>query len=165
MEARGRYRLFMDADNSTTIDHLDKMMPYFNQGYDVVIGSIAVSGAKIVKGGGEPFWRVILGKLGNLWIQIFAVPGIKDTQRGFKVFSDEAVKDIFPCLTIFGWGIDIEILALARKFKYKIKEVPVTWNNDPNSKVNIWAYPQVLLQTLKVFINLLTNKYKHCHRA
>src|SRR3990167_9406407 len=60
MEARGRYRLFMDADNSTTIDHLDKMMPYFNQGYDVVIGSIAVKGKKVAEGS-EPFWRILFG--------------------------------------------------------------------------------------------------------
>lgn len=159
LEAHGEFRLFMDADNSTTIDHLEKMMPYFEKGYSVAIGSIAIRGSKIVKGGGEPIWRVILGKLGNLWIQILAVPGIHDTQRGFKVFTSKAVHDIFPKLTIFGWGMDIEILALARKYKYKIKEVPVTWDNDPDSKVNIWAYPQVLMQTLKVRLNLWFGKY------
>lgn len=159
LRATGDYRLFMDADNSTTIDHLDVMMPFFDRGYDVVIGSIAVTGARIVAGGGEPLWRVILGKLGNKWIQLLAVWGISDTQRGFKVFTARAVRDIFPRLTIFGWGFDVEVLALARKFHYRIKEVPVTWNNDPDSKVNIWAYPRVLAETLKVFWNLRTGVY------
>ena len=160
LAAQGKFRLFTDADNSTSIEQVEKLMPYFSQGYGVVIGSIAVKGKKILKGGGEPLWRVILGKLGNLWIQVWAVPGIHDTQRGFKVFSQRAATDIFPRLTIFGWGFDIEALALARKFGYKIKEVPVIWNNDPDSKVNIWAYPRVLLETLKVRWNLWTGRYK-----
>ena len=158
LAAAGDYRLFMDADNSTTIDHLDAMMPYFNKGYGVVIGSIAVPGARVARGS-EPLWRVILGKLGNKWIQLFAVWGISDTQRGFKVFTVRAVKDIFPRLTVFGWGFDIEVLALARKLGYKIREVPVIWNNSPESKVNIWAYPRTLLDTLKVFWNLRTGVY------
>jgi len=68
VEARGDYRLFTDADNATTIDHIERMMPYFSQGYDIVIGSVAVEGAHIKKGGEEPLWRVILGKLRNKWI-------------------------------------------------------------------------------------------------
>lgn len=159
LAATGDLRLFTDADNSTSIDQIERMYPYLDQGYDVVIGSLAVPGAKVIRDGGEPLWRVILGKLGNKWIQIFAVWGINDTQRGFKVFTARAVQAIFPKLTIFGWGFDVEVLALAKKYKYKIKEVPITWDNDPDSKVNIWAYPQVLLQTLKVRWNLLTGKY------
>lgn len=158
LEGRGKYRLFMDADNSTTIDHFEKMLPYLAEDeYDVVIGSLAVKGAKVVRG--EPFWRVLLGKLGNKWIQIWAVWGISDTQRGFKVFTARAADHIFENVTIFGWGFDIEVLALARKFGYKIKEVGVRWDNDPDSKVNIWAYPQVLMQTVKVRWNLVTGAY------
>lgn len=159
LAAAGDCRLFTDADNSTSIDHLEKFLPYFEQGYQVVIGSLAVKGAEILQGGGEPLWRVIMGKLGNKWIQIFAVWGISDTQRGFKIFTAEAAQKIFPRLTIFGWGFDVEALAIAQLFGYKIKELPITWNNDPDSKVNIWAYPQVLLQTLKVRFNLLIGKY------
>jgi dolichyl-phosphate beta-glucosyltransferase len=160
LKATGQYRLFTDADNSTTIDHIERMLPYFQQGYDLVIGSIAAKGARIIRGGGEPLWRTILGKLGNKYIQILAVWGIQDTQRGFKMFTTRAVNDIFPRLTIFGWGFDVEVLAIARKFRYKIKEVPIIWNNDPHSKVNVWAYPQVLMQTLKVWWNLHTGQYK-----
>lgn len=159
LAGKGQYRLFTDADNSTTLNHFDAMAPYLQQGYDVVIGSLAVPGARVLSGGEEPWYRVLLGKLGNKFIQIFAVWGIHDTQRGFKVFSSRAAQIIFPRMTIFGWGFDVEVLAIARKFKFKIKELPVTWKNDPDSKVNVWAYPQVLLQTLKVSWNLLTGRY------
>lgn len=158
--AAGQVRLFTDADNSTTIDHFERMRPYLSQGKDIVIGSLAVPGAKIVSGGGEPWWRVLMGKAGNLWIQLFAVPGIWDTQRGFKVFTEKATKDIFPRLTIFGWGFDVEVLAIARSRGYAIKEVPITWNNDPDSKVNIWAYPKVLFDTLRVFTKRVRRVYK-----
>ncbi|MDP3696715.1 MAG: glycosyltransferase family 2 protein, partial [Candidatus Taylorbacteria bacterium] len=158
LEARGDLRLFTDADNSTSIDHLDHFIPYINEGFGVVIGSIAVAGHKVASGS-EPMWRRILGKLGNLFIQIVAVPGIYDTQRGFKLFTAKAVQDIFPKLTITRWGFDIEALALARKFGYKIKELPVDWKNDPNSKVGLKAYIQVLIETMKVRWNLMTRKY------
>lgn len=158
LEAKGDLRLFTDADNSTSIDHLDKFIPYINEGYSVVIGSIGISGHKVAFGS-EPIWRRILGKLGNLFIQVMAVPGIHDTQRGFKLFTAEAVNKIFPKLTITRWGFDIEVLALARKFGYKIKEVPVDWKNDPNSKVGLKAYLQVLLETVKIRWNLMTGKY------
>jgi len=157
LEAKGDLRLFTDADNSTTMDHIERMLPAVQKGFDIVIGSLAVRGAKVVRG--EPWYRVLMGKLGNKWIQLWAVWGINDTQRGFKLFSSGAAKAIFPKLTIFGWGFDVEVLALAKKFHFKIKEIPVTWDNDPDSKVNIWAYPQVLMQTVKVRWNLLTNKY------
>lgn len=158
LEAKGELRLFTDADNSTSIDHLDKFLPYINEGYSVVIGSIAISGHKVASGS-EPGWRRISGKLGNLFIQIMAVPGIYDTQRGFKLFREDAVSKIFPKLTITRWGFDIEVLALARKFGYKIKEIPVDWKNDPNSKVGLRAYFQVLLETVKIRWNLTAGVY------
>jgi len=158
LEAGGELCLFTDADNSTSIDHLDKFIPHIDQGYSIVIGSIAVAGHK-VSSGSEPLWRRIAGKLGNVFIQIVAVPGIQDTQRGFKLFTAKAVQDIFPRLTIHRWGFDIEVLALARKYGYKIKELPVDWENDPDSKVGIKAYFQVLLETVKIRWNLMTGRY------
>ena len=158
LEARGDLRLFTDADNATAIDHLDTFMPYTSQGFDVVIGSIAVAGHK-VSTGSEPIWRRILGKLGNLFIQIMAVPGIYDTQRGFKLVTAKAAQQIFPKLMITRWGFDIEMLALARKFGFKIKELPVDWKNDPNSKVGLEAYIQVLVETMKIRWNLITGVY------
>jgi len=158
--AQGDFRLFMDADNATTIDHIEKMMPYFDQGYDVVIASIAVGGHQIASGS-EPIWRVLFGKMGNIFIQIMAVPGIHDTQRGFKIVTAEAAKAIFPKITIPRWAFDVEMLALAMKFKYKIKEVPVNWKNDPNtsSHPRLLDYFKFLMETVKIRWNLMTGKY------
>ena len=159
LSARGRIRLFMDADNSTDIRHFERMRPYFLQGYRVVIGSLSVAGASIMRGGGEPFWRVLLGKLGNLWIQIWAVPGMWDTQRGFKAFTDCAAEDIFRSVTIAGWGFDIEVLAIARARGYRIHEVPVTWKNDRESKVTIWSYPRTLWDAVLVGLRRIRGSY------
>lgn len=158
MQAKGDLRLFTDADNSTSIDHFDKFFPYISEGYSVVIGSIAVPGHKVAAGS-EPAWRRLFGKLGNLFVQVMAVPGIHDTQRGFKLFTAEAAGKIFPKLTIERWGFDIEVLALARKFGFKIKEVPVDWKNAPESRVTLKSYFQVLTETVKIRWNLLTSKY------
>ena len=88
-----------------------------------------------------------------------AVPGIHDTQRGFKLFTAEATEKIFPKLTIERWGFDVEVLALARKFGFKTKEVPIDWKNAPESHVVLKAYFQVLLETVKIRLNLWTGKY------
>lgn len=158
LEARGDYRLFMDADNSTTIDHLEKFWPHIREEYDVVIASIAVKGAQVVKV--EKFYRRLLGKLGNLWIQFWVLPGVWDSQRGFKFFSKKAAEMIFSKLKISRWGFDIEVLALARKLGFRIKEVPIRWANEGESKVKPSAYFQVLLEVLKIRWNLWTNKYR-----
>lgn len=157
LSARGDYRLFMDADNSTTIDHFGKFWPEVERGNNVIIASIAVTGAQVAKG--EKFYRRLLGKLGNLWIQFWVLPGIWDSQRGFKLFSARAAEAIFPKLKINHWGFDVEVLALARKLGFKIKEVPIRWDNEGESKVKPSAYFQVLLEVLKIRWNLWLGKY------
>ena len=157
LEARGDHRLFMDDDNSTTIDHLEKFWPFTVGGCDVIIASITVRGARVAKV--EKFYKRLLGKLGNLWIQFWVLPGIWDTQRGFKLFSARAAQAIFPKLTINRWGFDVEVLALARKFGFKIKEVPIDWKNEGQSRVKPGAYFQVLREVLKIRWNLWVNKY------
>lgn len=147
-QATGDVCVFMDADDSTPVSHLEIMLPYLEQGYGVVIGSIAISGAHIMSR--EPWYRRLFGQAGNWFIRLLAVPGIRDTQRGFKVFTARAAHDIFPRVTITGWGFDVEVLALARARGYRIKEVPVTWNNSLDSHITWRAYPQVLWQTVGV---------------
>ncbi len=93
LSAKGLWRLFMDADNSTSIVEFNKMIPYFKSGYSVVIGSRDVKGARLMPP--QPFYKRILGNIGNLIIQIFLVPGIWDTQCGFKCLSEEAAEKIF----------------------------------------------------------------------
>jgi len=153
----GKYRLFMDADNSTTVDHFEKFKPLFDMGYDIVIGSRDVAGANISVH--QAKWKELLGDLGNLWIQIWAVRGIKDTQAGFKVFRDYASDDVFSRLTIDRWGFDVEALAVSRMRGYKISEQPIHWVNDPNSKVSTKAYIQVLQEVVQVRMNMWRGVY------
>lgn len=157
LEAQGDYRLFMDADNSTSVDQVENFLPRFNDGYDVVIGSRAIKGAKIDVH--QPFYKEAFGKLGNKVIQLVAVWGIDDTQAGFKCFSAKAAEDIFSKAVIDRWGFDVEVLALARKLNYKIKEMPIEWINDPESHVKLSSYIQVLMETFKIRWNLIIGKY------
>jgi glycosyltransferase involved in cell wall biosynthesis len=153
----GTYRVFMDADNSTTIDHIEQFMPFFKEGYDIVIGSRDVPGAVI--GIHQAYWKELLGDLGNLWIQFWAVPGIKDTQAGFKMMTAQAAQSIFPYLTIDRWGFDVELLAVARQRGLKVAERPIRWINDPNSKVSPSAYLEVLKEVVQVRINIWKGVY------
>lgn len=153
----GKIRLFTDADNSTSIDQFEKMMPFFKEGYDVVIGSRAVAGAKLDPP--EPWYKQIAGKIGNLIIQILLLPGIWDTQCGFKAFTEEAAKRVFTLSQIPGWGFDVEILSLSQRAGYRIKEIPVHWANDLRSHVNASAYLHVLWETLTIRWRLWRGEY------
>jgi dolichyl-phosphate beta-glucosyltransferase len=155
--AAGQVRIFTDADNSTSIDQFDQMMPFFKEGYDVVIGSRTVKGAKLDPP--EPIYRQVPGKLGNLLIQALLLPGIWDTQCGFKAFSAEAAMRVFEPSKIAGWGFDVEVLALAKKMGYRIKEVPVHWVDDARSHVKASAYLKVLMETFTIRWWLWARKY------
>lgn len=157
LEAKGQVRVFMDADNSTTLDQINSFLPYFKQGYDVVIGDRDLKGSKLKVH--QPFYKELLGDMGNLMIQLLAVPGIEDTQCGFKAFSGKATEDIFKRMLIDKWGFDIEALAVANKLGYKIKPLPVVWINDPNSKVKLSGYINTLLELFKIKKNLIMGKY------
>lgn len=157
LEASGDYRLFTDADNSTTVDQFDKMVPYLKVGYKVVIGSRDVEGAELHPP--QPWYKRFLGNIGNLIIQALLLPGIWDTQCGFKCFSREAASRIFPLQRINGWGFDVEILSLAKALGYSIKEIPVVWINDACSKVSFSAYFKVLIETVKIRLWLWQDVY------
>lgn len=156
--AKGQYRLFTDADNSTSIAQFDNMLPYFSQGCDVVIGSRAVRGSKLEPA--QPFYKQLLGKLANLIIQAVNLPGIWDTQCGFKAFTEKAAEDIFSKAKVNGWGFDIEILALARRLGYRIKEIPVRWVNNALSHVKLSAYLKTFLENVKIRWWIWTDKYE-----
>lgn len=161
LAARGQIRLFTDADNSTDIAHFDKMKPLFDKGYDIVIASRNAADApgalQVVS---QAWYKRAIGRLGNRIVQIAAVPGIWDTQCGFKAFRAEAAERIFSQTTIDRWGFDIEVLALARRLNYKIGIVPARWLNDERSHVRMSDYLHVLGDTFTVRRNLSTGKYK-----
>lgn len=156
--ARGKIRLFTDADNSTSIAHFSNMIPYFRDGCEVVICDRVIKGSRLDPP--QPMYRQIPGKIGNLIIQILLLPGIWDTQCGFKAFTDEAAEKVFNLSRISGWGFDVEVLALAKKFGYKIKEIPVHWVNDLRSTVHMSAYLKTLLETIKIRWWLWTGTYE-----
>lgn len=159
LEAKGEIRIFMDADNSTSIDQFSKMIPYFKEGYGVVIGSRDIKGAKLVPP--QAWYKRLAGNIGNLIIQAVLLPGIWDTQCGFKAFTEEAALKIFPLIKIGRWGFDAEVLTLAKLFGYKIKEIPVVWVNNPFSRVKFSTYFQVLLEVFKVKWWIITRKYQN----
>ncbi len=159
LEAKGEYRLFMDADNSTKIDHLDSFWPEFNNGNDIVIGSIEVKGAKIEEK--SAWYRRLLGRISKYIIRIIAgLWEIKDSQRGFKCFNQKSAEAIFPKQTLTRWGFDFEILALAKKMRFQIKEMPVDWHNPSESRVKLSSYFKTFIELLKIKYNFSTNKYK-----
>lgn len=161
LAARGRIRLFTDADNSTDIAHFDKMKPMFDQGCDVVIASRNAADAPgAVQVVSQAWYKRAIGRLGNRIVQIAAVPGIWDTQCGFKAFRAEAAERIFSQTTIDRWGFDIEALALAQRLKYKIGIIPARWLNDDRSHVRMSDYLHVLGDTLTVRRNLRSGKYQ-----
>ncbi len=159
LEAKGDYRLFTDADNSTSIDHLEKIWPEFKKGFGIIIGSRDIKGAvldppqpwirKLILGEGFKLYRkIILG----LW-------GIEDTQCGFKCFTKRVTKDIFPKCRIDRFAFDPEILVIAKKLGSKIKEIPVYWKNDPESKVKPKWIANMAIDLLKIRRNLIAGKY------
>ena len=159
--AAGRVRLFTDADNSTSIDQFEKMIPLFKEGYGVVIGSRAVKGAKLDPP--EPFYRQVIGKALNFLVQLFLLPGIWDTQCGFKAYTDEAAEKIFTLSRTVGWGFDVESLALAKRLGFRIKEVPVHWVNDTRSHVKFSGGLQFLAETCTIRWRLWMDEYHLKH--
>jgi dolichyl-phosphate beta-glucosyltransferase len=132
-EARGKAILFSDADLSTPIEELPRLEAALKHGFAVVIGSRALDRARI--GVHQPFYREIGGRAFNKVVQALTVPGIRDTQCGFKLFDAAAAKRIFSQQQIRRFGFDVEVLYLARKAGYRIAELPVRWENSPETKV------------------------------
>ncbi len=157
-KASGDVIMFMDADNATPISEISKFLPELQNGYDVVIGSRYINPATVKHR--QPLYRVVLSRMANLAIQLLAVPGIKDTQLGFKAFSGKAAKDIFRFVTINRWGFDMEVLTIAEIHGYKIKEVAVSWTEPGGGHVPLKAYIESLIDLLKIKVKAIKGDYK-----
>ncbi|HEY2941138.1 MAG TPA: dolichyl-phosphate beta-glucosyltransferase [Vicinamibacteria bacterium] len=146
LAARGARRLMTDADLSTPIEELDRLCARMDEGHDVVIGSRALPGARIEVR--QPWYRENTGRLFNIFVRALAVPGVRDTQCGFKLFSAAAARDVFSSTRLDGFSFDVEALFLARRKGYRIAEVPVVWRNDAASRVSLvrgfLAFPDLL---------------------
>ncbi len=151
LKAKGKIRLFMDADNSTTIEHFELMLPLFEKGYDVVIGSRHnkdAEGAMQVEP--QSFIKRILGLTGNFFIRKVLELPFYDTQCGFKAFKDKSAVLLFGNLKTYGWAFDMEILRRAYLLGLKIGVVPVKWYNKEGSKVKPLDYFKTLVDAIKI---------------
>lgn len=170
MEAKGEYIYLADADLSTPIDSLKILSTWIKeQNYDVVIASREGHGAERVA---EPFYRHLMGRVFNLLVQILILPGIRDSQCGFKLFKGEAAKNTFARLAIYGesaqiqkkaylGAFDVEVLFIARKLGYRIKEIPVKWTFVKTTRLNpIQDSLKMARDVFKIRLNNLRGVYK-----
>jgi dolichyl-phosphate beta-glucosyltransferase len=132
--ARGAEVLVTDADLSTPIDEVDKLRAELRKGAGVAIASRALKGSRVEIS--QPAYRVLMGKAFNLLVQAVLLPGIWDTQCGFKLFRGDVAHDVFAGLTTDGFGYDPEVLYRAKKRGVRIAEVPVVWRNSAPTKVS-----------------------------
>jgi dolichyl-phosphate beta-glucosyltransferase len=135
LEAQGKFVLMTDVDLSAPVKEMDKLLASFDQGYDIAIGSRAVRapGCDVQ----QSFKRWLSGRIFNLFVQALVIGGFKDTQCGFKCFKQKAARDIFSSQKLNGFSFDVEVLLLAKKKGFKIKEVPVMWKEAKASKVKL----------------------------
>ncbi|NMB91454.1 glycosyltransferase family 2 protein [candidate division WWE3 bacterium] len=169
-EAKGKLVYMADMDLSAPIEELRKLSIWIkDQDFDIVIASREGVGARRI---GEPFYRHLMGRVFNVLVQLIALPGITDSQCGFKLFKGDVAKDIFGRLDIYGkkavdidkaylgaW--DVEVLYLARKLGYTIKQVPVTWTFVKTKRLSpVKDSLKMALDVLKIRINDLKGKYK-----
>jgi len=135
LAARGKYRFFGDADLSMPIEEINRFLPPQLPDPQVVIASREVAGSVRY---GEPEIRHLSGRVFNTLVRWIALPGLQDTQCGFKLFRDDIAEDVFQRQTIFGWTFDVEVLYIARLHGYTITEVGVPWYYNADSKVRMW---------------------------
>jgi dolichyl-phosphate beta-glucosyltransferase len=133
LEARGEYRFMCDADLSMPITEIGKFIPPALTGYDIVIASREAPGSIRYN---EPIYRHLGGRGINLIIRLLALPGLQDSQCGFKCFTARAADDLFRVQTLDGWSFDIELLFVARMRGYRLTEVPIHWYFQSESKVH-----------------------------
>lgn len=155
--ARGEYRFICDADLSMPIEELQKFLPPVLNDFDIAIGSREAPGAIRYH---EPPYRHFGGRAINLLIRLLILPGLNDTQCGFKCFRAEATEVIFLQQTLTGWSFDIELLYLARQKKLRVKEIPIQWYFGPDSKVNaIRDALRMIGDIFRIHLHAMRGKY------
>jgi glycosyltransferase involved in cell wall biosynthesis len=133
LEARGEYRFMCDADLSMRVDEIVKFIPPMLDQFDVAIASREAKGAVRYN---EPSYRHLGGRGINYIIQLLILPGLNDTQCGFKCLRADAAQELFKRQTLNGWSFDIELLYLARRRRYGVREIPIHWYYHPETKIS-----------------------------
>ena len=157
LEAQGEYRFMCDADLSMPVEEVTKFIPPALNGFDIAIASREALGAVRYN---EPTYRHLGGRGINFIIQAMILPGLNDTQCGFKCFHAGVANDIFKVQTLPGWSFDIELLYIARRRKYRIKEIPIQWYYHSETKVSaLRDAVQMIKDIFRIRANMWRGKY------
>jgi dolichyl-phosphate beta-glucosyltransferase len=168
LEATGEWRLFTDFDQSTPLREVERLLHRASEGYEIVIGSREMVGSVRDE---EPWYRHFMGRGFNWLVQMLAIPGILDTQCGFKLFSQRATEILFPRMEIYGkqtsrgdaftGAFDVELLFLAKKLGFKIQEVPIEWHHRETNRVSpVKDSLRMLRDIIYIRIADMQGKYK-----
>jgi len=155
--ARGRVRLFLDADGSTPIDEAGRLLDAIREGSDVAIGSRRVPGSAMAAK--PPWYRRLWSRIANRVVRAGLLEGIHDTQCGFKAFSARAAAAVFGRVRTSGWGFDLEALAIARRLGFSIAELPVRWSDDRRSRVKLSDAWRITREFLRIRRAVLSGAY------
>ncbi len=147
LEARGEYRFICDADLSMPIEQVNRFIPPQLPHPDIAIATREGPGAVRYN---EPAYRHVIGRVFNSIVRWMALPGLQDTQCGFKCFQGQVAETVFSKQTLTGWSFDVEVLFVARRLGYTIAEVPIDWYFDPGSRVRLFR------DSLQMFLDLLS---------
>ena len=157
LAATGEFRFICDADLSMPIEEVGRFLPPSAPEYDVAIGSREVPGAERF---GEPAYRHWIGRAFNFVVRTVTLPGITDTQCGFKCFRAAVVEDVFPAQTIQGWTFDVELLFIAFQRGYRVVEIPIPWYYHAGSRVRIMRDSILMfLDLFRIRWNALRRRY------
>ncbi|EKE19371.1 MAG: glycosyl transferase, group 2 family [uncultured bacterium] len=161
LEAKGKYVVFLDADGSTSITHVEKFLPELEKGSDLIVGSRKVEGAFVQVH--QPKYREFMGEGGNWLIRIvLGLWSFPDTQCGFKMLTGKAAHEVARRMVVDRFGFDFELIILAKKMGFKIKQMPVRWLNEEGSTVSLTGpngFIQVLIDLFKTKLRLITGAY------
>jgi dolichyl-phosphate beta-glucosyltransferase len=158
LAARGRRRLMSDADLSTPIEELPRLWARMDEGYDVVIASRALPLSRIEVHQGA--FRENMGRAFNLLVRMAVLPGLRDTQCGFKLFSAAAAEAAFSRTHLDGFAFDVEALFIARQQGFRVAELPVVWRNDAATRVGWWKGLLAFTDLLRIRANGLRGRYR-----
>ena len=157
LHASGEYLFMCDADLSMPITNINRFIPPVLTDFDIAIASREAPGAIRYN---EPAYRHMVGRVFNAMIHTLALPGLNDTQCGFKCFRSPVARDLFPRQTLSGWSFDVEVLFIARQRGYRIVELPIPWYFNSESKVRVLRdSAHMALDLLTIRINALRGLY------
>jgi len=154
----GALRLMTDADLSTPIEDLPRLLAALQAGADIAIGSRALPGSNVEVR--QPWYREAMGRLFNRLVRLLTLPGLYDTQCGFKLFTAAAAERSFGAARLDGFCFDVEVLYVARRRGLRIAEVPVTWRNDAATRVGLLRGAQAFLELLRIRAHDLRGDYR-----